>query len=218
LCLRKSDVGTAMVFYDVTKAEEEGYLGTNPKIWGEDEYATLIEMLTVGLGADKEEWERFRWHPTAWSLSGEEEGKGPEPAQRWALGIPANIAANPSPLAISAMSQPAFVACNILGGQGNAGSRGSSTTASSKDDAHVKTAKKLLVQIVKEQAAGALADVPPPPPPKIVKMESGIAIAKIAGKKTERSRSTKARSPGKKLGADTAFEDECVKIRVKGSS
>ena len=181
MCLRASSVGTAMVFYDVTKAEEEGYFGTNPKIWGEDEYAALIEMLTVGLGADKEEWERFRWHPTAWSLSGEEEGKGPEPAQRKALGILANIAANPSPLAISAVSQPAFVACNILGGQGNAGSRGSSTTASSKDDAHVKTAKKLLVQIVKEQAAGALADVPPPPPPKKVKMESGIAIAKIAG-------------------------------------
>ena len=31
LCLRETAVGTPMVFYDVTKAEEEGYFGTNPK-------------------------------------------------------------------------------------------------------------------------------------------------------------------------------------------
>ena len=88
MCLRKSDVGTAMVFYDVTKAEEEGYFGTKPKIWGEDECAALIEMLTVGLGADREEWERFRWHPTAWSLSGEEERKGPRASPEKGVGDP----------------------------------------------------------------------------------------------------------------------------------
>ena len=54
--------------------------------------------------------------------------------------------------------------------------------------------------------------------PRNVKMESGVAIAKIAGKSAERNRSKKARKQGKKLGADTAFEDECVKTRVKGSS
>ncbi len=36
----------------VTKAEEEGYFGANPKIWGEDEFASLIELLAVGLTTD----------------------------------------------------------------------------------------------------------------------------------------------------------------------
>ena len=56
MCLSETDVGTMQVFYDVSKAEAQGCFGVNPKIWGEPEYAMLIEMLATALCADKGKW------------------------------------------------------------------------------------------------------------------------------------------------------------------
>ena len=53
LCLTEADVGTMQVFFDVTNAEAEGYFGETPKIWGEPDYAMLIEMLTSALCAGR---------------------------------------------------------------------------------------------------------------------------------------------------------------------
>ena len=64
---------------------------------------------------------------------------------------------------------------------------GSSTTASSKNDAHVKTAKQLLVDIVKIQATGDQPEVLPQPEPKKVNTEKGVAVGKLEGKTRRRT-------------------------------
>ena len=48
--------------------------GKDPKIWGEEEYDSLIELLAIGLRSSAEEWMGLRYHPTAWSSSGTETG------------------------------------------------------------------------------------------------------------------------------------------------
>ena len=126
----------------------------NPTIWGEPEYTMLIEMLTTAMCANGAKWDNWRCHPTMWSVNGVDTRKI-EPSLLKSLKALAEIHRNPSPLAISAVSQPIFEACSILAMQGNAGSRDPSTTASSasgsKDLDHVTLAKTMLARIVKER-------------------------------------------------------------------
>ena len=58
------------VFYDVTKAEAQGYFGANPRIWDEPEFAMLIEMRTTALCANKATWDNWRYFRTMWSSNG----------------------------------------------------------------------------------------------------------------------------------------------------
>ena len=88
-----------------------------------------------------------------WSDNGVDDKKN-EPAQKSALEGLERIQNNPSPLVVSALSQPIFDACSIVANKGNVDSRESSTAASSsgssKSDDHVTLAKTLLVKIMKD--------------------------------------------------------------------
>jgi hypothetical protein len=88
------------------------------------------------------------------------------PAQKSALQALEQLQKYPSPLVVSALSQPIFDACSIVAKKRNANSRESSTAAgssgSSKNDDHVTLAKTLLVSIMK--------DVPRDGPPPVKKV------------------------------------------------
>ena len=112
LSLVEAVVGTSEVFFDVSKAEEEGYFGANPKIWGEREYDSLVELLAVGLTTDPLEWENFRWSPTVrWSA----EGTKIAPGQVKAINEIAAIVRNPSEVACSALVAPIVAADAFFG-------------------------------------------------------------------------------------------------------
>ena len=217
MCLREADVGTTKVFFDVDKAEQQGYIGTNPKIWGEREYATLIEMLTHALCASRDKWDTWRWHPTMWSLNGLDK-KPMEPAQKKALTALEYISANPSPLAAGALTQPIFDVRSILGMQGNASSRESSTkmstAASCKDDGYIKTARGLLVRIMEDLPETSSAAEQPPPK----KGRKETEDEEPEGKHTAANRRNKENAKKKKLEERLALEDDFVKLNVKGSS
>ncbi len=57
LWLAASAVGMSKTFYDVDRAEQEGYFGASPKVWGEQEYHQLVELLAAGLTSNAAEWE-----------------------------------------------------------------------------------------------------------------------------------------------------------------
>ena len=63
LCLRKSSVGTPMTFFDVGRAEEEGYFGENPKIWEEEDYDSLIELRAIGFQTSPDELDQASLPP-----------------------------------------------------------------------------------------------------------------------------------------------------------
>ena len=153
MCLREAAVGTPMVFYDVTKAEEEGYFGTNPKVWQEEAYNSLIELLTVGLCSSPAEWENMRWTPSKWM--------GPDKkctkSQARTLDSLAKVVANASPVAKSALLHPVFTARDIFGDkESNSGS--SMATTSNKQEAHLLKTKQLLTAIVKAGTPGQRAN------------------------------------------------------------
>ena len=91
---QRSRRGHDRVFYDVSKAEAQGFFGANPTSWGEPEYAMLIEMLTTALCADTGQWETWRYHHTMWSVNGIDTRKI-EPAQKAALKALEHIQDNP---------------------------------------------------------------------------------------------------------------------------
>ena len=136
-------------------------MGETPKIWEEEDYDSLIELLAIGLQTSPEDWIRLRNHPTAWSKSGTEEGHKATQAQIKALTTLAVVVANPSPVARSALLHPIFEAAEIFGGERNASSRGSSTTASSKDSAHIQQTRAMLTVIVKSVDTAVQATEPP---------------------------------------------------------
>ena len=88
LCLRETAVGTPMVFYDVAKAEEEGYFGEGPKIWQETEYHSLIELLTIGLNSEPDAWRNLRWKATEWSGTGKCTKARQRPLRHWRTSWP----------------------------------------------------------------------------------------------------------------------------------
>ena len=129
----------------MSKAEEEGYFGKGPKIWQEAEYDSLIELLAVGLCADPETWRNLRYKPTEWTGAAKV-----TKSQIKTLEALADIVSKPSPVAASALMHPIFSASDIFGDKHAAASRASSTSASSKEDAHSKLTKHMLAAIVKE--------------------------------------------------------------------
>ena len=66
LSLNKEAIGTLKVFYDMTKAAEEGYFGTEPVIWKAQEMHVVLELLSSGLDLEGEEWDKYVHHPTMW--------------------------------------------------------------------------------------------------------------------------------------------------------
>mgnify|MGYP002810096739 CR=1 FL=1 len=115
--------------------------------------------------------------PTMWSAN-DIDVKNIEPTQKSAVQALEQIQTNPSPLVVSALSQPIFDACSIVAKKGNADSRESSTAAgssgSSKNDDHVTLAKTLLVSIMK--------DVPRDGPPPVKKVRTAPANSSTGGK------------------------------------
>ena len=96
---------------------------------------------------------------------------------------------------------PIFEAAEIFGRQRNASSRGSSTTASSKDSAHIKQTKAMLAVIVKSVDTAVQATEPPLEQALVKKLE-GLKPAResTAGKNAARNRRKKehCKAKGKK--------------------
>ena len=87
---------------------------------------------------------------------------------------------------------PVFEAFEVFGGQRNAASRGSSTTASSKDEAHVKQAKSMLAVIVKKVDTAMQTTDLPSEQALFMNMEGlAPALEKIAGKNAAKNRRKK---------------------------
>ena len=167
-------------------------MGRKQRFWEEEDYDSLIELLAIGLQTSPEEWIKLRYHPTAWSKSGTEEGHKATQAQVKALTALADVVANPSPVARSALLHPIFEAAEILGGKRNASSRGSSTTASSKDSAHIQQTRAMLAVIVKSVDTAVQATEPPLEQAPLMNVE-GLkpALKSTAGKNAARNRRRK---------------------------
>ena len=190
LSLRETAVGTSLVFYDVSKAEEEGYFGKGPKIWQEADYHSLIEILTIGLCSSPAEWAKLRWRATEWTGT----GKKCSPSQIKTLEALANIAASPSPVAASALLHPVFSAKDIFGdfGDGASNSGSVATAASGRGGAHLGQTKSMLTSIVKGATTGLEGA-----PKKNVRINVKEATARTssapsAGKNTARNAKRKA--------------------------
>jgi hypothetical protein len=153
LSLREAAVGTAMVFYDVTKAEEEGYFGKDPNVGKEAEFTSLIELLSVGLCSSPAEWVNMRWTPSVWM--------GPDKkctkSQAKTLESLAIVVANASPVAQSALMHPVFTARDIFGDK-ESHSGSSTATTSNKQEPHILKTKQMLTAIVKAGTSGQEAN------------------------------------------------------------
>ena len=72
LSLPTQDVGTEKMFFDFGRAEADGHLGPEPKIWGAEECHMALEMMASGLTLEGKAWGDLWHHPTMWITDGEE--------------------------------------------------------------------------------------------------------------------------------------------------
>ena len=106
--------------------------------------------MALGITTDPAYWDDLQWHPTVWSTSALTEGTKCPPAAKTALRALADIVRNPSPVGKNALIAPIFSESSIFGPKGNAASRETSTSASGKEEEHVRVTKAVLANLAKE--------------------------------------------------------------------
>ena len=73
--MTKEAIGTEKVFYDITRADREGYFGTDPVIWKAQEFHVALELLASGLDLEGKAWDDYVHHSTMWSDGNVERSK-----------------------------------------------------------------------------------------------------------------------------------------------
>ncbi len=63
-------MGTRKVFYDITKAEQDGHFGPDPVIWKAQAMHFALEMLANALDLEGKARDEHVYHPTKWSDEG----------------------------------------------------------------------------------------------------------------------------------------------------
>ena len=117
LSLTPADIGTERMFYDITKAEEDGHFGPDPVIWIAQELHVALELIASALDLEGEAWQNYTHHQTVWSGDGETRNK-PSKMQREGLEVLRVMKNNPSELVAHYRKLPHFVGRELLEDKG----------------------------------------------------------------------------------------------------
>ncbi len=70
-----ADIGTEKTYFDMRRAESEGFFGAYAVVWGNEHWHTLLDKLVTGLNFTGKEWDDLAYHPTMWHAEGEARSK-----------------------------------------------------------------------------------------------------------------------------------------------
>ncbi len=102
-----------MNFSGMNQAYRNGMFGTDAKIWGDDEWALLLDYLCGGITHSKEDWENLESKAQVWDTD-DQEVTTPSKARKARLRELAARAANPDAYLKHQMSIKAFSADDAL--------------------------------------------------------------------------------------------------------
>jgi hypothetical protein len=110
--LQEKDIGTEMSFLDINKAMRDGHFGSNPKIWGDDQWNLLINYISQGMEFDEGTWDSLDYTPQIWTTLETKRGRAP-PASRQHIGDLKKRAMTQDPYMEHMLAMPAF-SCDAL--------------------------------------------------------------------------------------------------------
>ncbi len=111
--LNQSELGSEMNFLDMNQAYRNGMFGTEAKIWGDDEWALLLDYLCGGITHSKEEWENLEYRVQVWDTEDQRVTKPTKARNSHLRGLAAR-AAKPDAYLKHQMSIKAFSADDVL--------------------------------------------------------------------------------------------------------